>query len=423
MASILDRTSNLLLLYRHHVGQSEVPVAYHFYVGLSLLAACVADRIWFEKKKGFRLTPNLYTFLLGPSAIGKGDAIDEALKFVRPDGRIHLYAGDATAPALLRHMARPASGPKAPDGPPAPLPNSRIYFVTPELAMSLGKGEKADSLIKLMTEMFSGRPYPLTKATVTRGEATLTGYTVNWLAGTTSEWLHDCVPREAIKGGFWGRILAYSAEYDLDRRFRRPEYPPDYDRVVAYLQEQLDALTYIEGEMRMTEQCERVEDLWYTWRPQPDDDDLVPSWKRAHDMVLKLAMLFSVAESPDLLITHEHFNQAIKIVDLAAKSLPALLDSASVTPETEGIILVAQLMRSWGRVSRQHLLATTYKRGITETRLNEIVNTLIGAGKLKRVAGVVGPAYVWMERRRGTLREATPEPPPVEEPDPSSPEP
>src|ERR1035437_3810291 len=104
--TVLNETRNFLALYHHHCGTNEIPKQYHTWACLSLLAACAGDRLWFEKMPGDKLHANMYTILVGPSAIGKGEAIKRAAKFLQPyTDRVNVFQGKATAPALIEEFS------------------------------------------------------------------------------------------------------------------------------------------------------------------------------------------------------------------------------------------------------------------------------------------------------------------------------
>ena len=111
--SILEETKNLIRLYLHHAGDSEIPPEFHLWCCVSMIAACVANRIWLEKFRGKPLYPNLYTALLGPSGIGKGEAIDTALQFVKDNPRVNVYNGKASPQHLIARLGKPV---RADDG-------------------------------------------------------------------------------------------------------------------------------------------------------------------------------------------------------------------------------------------------------------------------------------------------------------------
>lgn len=396
--SILDQETNLLKLYMYHVGESEVPEEYHLWCCLSMIASCAANRVWLEKFRGRPLAPNLYVFLLGPSAVGKGEAIDTAVRFVKNNPRVGLYAGEATAQYLLRRMGRPR---RTEEGK-LVLENSKLFIVTPELAMSLGKGEIADAFIKHMTEMYTGRDYPMRKGTVTQGdEIVLKDYCMNWLAGTNREWLLQCMPRDAIAGGPFGRIATVSAKYDLDRRFYRPKYPHDYEAVVDYMQERIDTLSHVEGQFSMSAEARETEEHWYMNRPSPTEEALIPVWKREHDLLLKLAMVLSLTDNIDLVIRKPHVVQAQRLCAEVFKAMPDLLEFASTTIETAGLQMVMEYMRQMKKVLHSTLVRYTSSHGVSGSRLREILDTLIQSRRMQKIDDPrYGRAYVWTERRR-----------------------
>ena len=65
----------------------------------------------------------------------------------------------------------------------------------------------------------------------------------------------------------------------------------------------------------MSARAIQYEDTWYMARRRPPERVLWPAWKRYHDIMLKLAMIFSVADSPDLVIHLNHVIQATQIID------------------------------------------------------------------------------------------------------------
>lgn len=391
--SILDKTSNFIELYQHHVGQSEVPEVFHDWACLSIIAAAVADRVWLEKFRGSRLAPNLYVFLVGPSGLGKGQAIDEALKFVGNSKRVNMYLGKTTAQYLLDFLGRPAGGSNA-------VVNSKVFLVTPELSMSVGEGGQATTFIKHMTELYTGKEHVIREGTRTRGGVLVSRHCINWIAGTTRDWLIETVPKSAVTGGFFGRTVAVEAQYDFSRRFRRPSYPADYDEVVAELFERILALSYIEGPFTLTTEAEEVEEAWYQKRAAPTDEALIASWKREHDLTLKLAMLFSLADNLELVIERHHMIAAQRATGQVMRSMPNLVAAASTTNETMGIEYVAELLRARGAMTHSALVSTAYKRGVAGDRLKSAIETLMQAKHITRYPSPLGGvAYAWSGKK------------------------
>jgi hypothetical protein len=151
--TILDETQDLIRLYEHLCGESEVPKEYHRWSFLSLLASRVEDRVWLEKLKGDKLTPLLYVFLLGPPALGKGTAIGKVLRLgLEASGtqkRIRVYNGTVTAAHLVDVLGGGLDSNR--EDAVCLIANPKLWLVTDELANDIGKGPQADAFVKWMT--------------------------------------------------------------------------------------------------------------------------------------------------------------------------------------------------------------------------------------------------------------------------------
>ena len=98
---------HFLNLYMHMIGRSEVPRRFHFWSCMSLLAACVADRVWVKADIATKIYPNLYVFLVGPSGSGKEQAIKVVLKLVaEQQSKVNPYAGKMTGPAMWEYLSK-----------------------------------------------------------------------------------------------------------------------------------------------------------------------------------------------------------------------------------------------------------------------------------------------------------------------------
>lgn len=388
--------TNFLQAYRYMVGKSEVPTQFHLWCGLSLIASCVADRVWIEKFRGSKLAPNLYVVLLGPSGCGKGVAIDCAISLVKDISLVNLYRGKSTAQFVIDHLGKKK---RMPNGRRI-LENPKLYLVTPELAMSVGSGQFADDLIKLMTELYTGGDYTFKDGTRTRGLVEITGHCVNWLAGTTDKWLLRALTRDAIEGGAMARMVLVPAKYDYELRIPAPVMPPNYDAVRAYLGDRVRAFCELHGPFTKSIEAREIEEQWYLDREKPNDEMLAPTWRRQHDLMLKLAMLYSLADGSDLVIRQRHMVAAKRLSYTAAAAVPHVVMLASMPYEDAGLVFVRDFIRSSHRIQRQRLAGRCSKRGIPARKLDEFIRTLKIEGLIQQVRGARNSTwYEWRERR------------------------
>lgn len=390
---ILDETNNLLLLYRHHVGKSEVPIVLHEAACFAGVAAAVEDRVWLEKFKGRRLTPSLYTFMVAPSSIGKGEAIDTLTPYLQDLG-LHLFEGMITAEKMMERMS----------GTPKPgkddVRRSKIFLIQEELAMCIGMGPTAFNFVKHMTGLYKRGVGKVEKATVTGANAVLYKQNINWLAGTTTSWMIESIPREAIEGGFIGRLYGVSADYDLNVRYRRPLYPPDYDEVRDAIRARFEKLATFKGEFILSKKAAALEEQWYKTRPAPTDPALIPTWRRQHDLVLKFSMNLSLCESFDRIVRTRHFIAARDLVLRSENTIRAILRASQVKSGNADLEHVRDIIKNAKTIQRTSLMVQAARKGLDKQRLDRVVDTLLleRAIKLRTEARAHGPAakiYDW----------------------------
>jgi hypothetical protein len=377
--------------FLHACGTSEVPRAFQRWAAIATVAAVLRDRVWMPKGGG-TLKPNLYIFLVGPSGIGKGEAIASSLRLLKDFAQVPTLYGRLTAAAMIDMLAHSSSRPNR---------YSKLFLATPELAMAVGRGPQADDLIKLMTELYGGADYaPLVERTRTSGRHLVIGHCLNWLAGTTREWLRDCVTREAVEGGFFARVACIQADYQLHRRVPSPIKPADYDATMERLHEHIESLLALEGEITMDAQAEAVHRDWYVTRPEPLTESLLPSWKREDDLARKLAMVLAMSEPmPQRVITAKHAVAAQQLVAETAKQLPAIIEYIGADMESDAMRRIRQVIREAGTISHTAIAETMARFGVTHDRLRVFMDTLIDAGMVHRVRHPrVGPVYQWRTR-------------------------
>lgn len=379
--------TNLVPLYLTAAGTSEVPTPYHLWSILTLVSACLQNRVTFAKFRKSPLVPNLYTFLVGPSGLGKGEAITVAQSYAaKLAPAVDMFAGDVTAQGLIDHLQTPEM---EKDEASARV-RGKVFLVTEELAMSVGEGQIATDFLKHMTGLYKSTPYEFRKRTVTRGSQKVAGHCITWIAGTTRQWLVDCVPRHMIEGGFVGRVACVGANYDFTKRYVRPAYPVDEAALSGHILERLAALTGLAGPCTTTREFDDIEEQWYLERPAPEDEALWPSWKREHDLVLKLAMVLMACEpwpiAQQLRLDARHIVRAQQLTRGAMASVPALVAAASATRFTANLDIVQATIERAKAITFSSLLRRLSGRGISGGELKEHLRTLVDSKVIK-----VGP--------------------------------
>ena len=152
--------------------------------------------------------------------------------------------------------------------------NPCVYFVTEELGACVRSGDLGQDLIATMTAFYV-RPPLMVDGTRQHGFVKLIDPCVNWLAGTTDEWMLRSVPKDAVEGGFVARVQVVRGQRNYSERYPRMIYPDDYEQVRAHLMSRIEDLLALEqGEFTLTDEAMAVHDAWYLNAKPPADSSL-----------------------------------------------------------------------------------------------------------------------------------------------------
>ncbi len=364
-----DETTDLLTWYVYAVGESEVPEIFHHWCFLSLVASCVQNRVWVPRFRS-KMYPNLYLMLIGESGCGKNTAIGLAQRLGRELDRqsaVNPYRGKITAQALISRLGTP----------PGQKPNpSYIWLVTPELSMAVGDGDQARGFVKHMTELYEG-DYDFMEETRTRGTFCLKDPCVNWLSGTTPDWLVDTVSRKDIQSGFFARVQPIWGEKS-EKRYVQPAIPARADDVWHGLIGRLNLLTSLTGGFAVTRNARQAHADWYLNRRKPaKEEGTLPYWERQDDIVWKLAMVFSLCREPDLEIRAQDMERAIVYSESVREFIPQLQEYTWQNKQTEMLdFVIALIRRAGGRAHHSMLLRKVGGRGMHAQEFSQLMQTL-----------------------------------------------
>lgn len=397
--SKLDETKNFIDLHMHACGRSEVPIEFHRWAAITLIAAAVQDRAWVMKFSK-PLFPNLYTFLIGPSGCGKDAAISAIGRLAKEVPEIKWTNTKRSAQSLLDKMSMVAKEKGVKE---LIYPNRKLCIVMPELAMSIGTGKTAQEFVKHMTGLYTGSEDigMLDEGTRTSGEHKVPPPLINWIVGTTKEWLLDSITKEDLYGGFIARTVCVLADYDFspEKRVYKPKPPADAQEVNDYLYARLYALVKMKPtEIKLSTEADHIMEHWYYNRESPDPDDpLTPTWKREHDMVLKLCVIFALANQRTTILP-EDFHMASKLQRQLMAKMPELLMYASTTPQTEAVHRARAILRRAGGIKQDMLLR---RLGITADHLSDVIETLEKSQMIKIMKSgkgtVFNPYFQWID--------------------------
>jgi hypothetical protein len=390
-------------------GETDIPEIYLRYIGLSIISAVLQNRVWMELYPGDPLYPNLYTFLIGPSGVGKGRAISAGIRIIEACGlsdHCGMIGGSMTSASILDFLASKRGSIKP--------GTSRAYIVHPELASSIKWGDHSDALIKRMTDLFTSDLANYTDSTRTSGIKNVGKPCVSWLAGSTRRWLVTNLKSDVMAGGFMARGL-FVEVFQRTKTIFLPEPPQDRNDIVGQLQVELAGRIYdLEGMMSLTEDALEYLKSWYMTREEPKSEEGKASWNRHRELSMKIAMILSASEGRDKIIKFDHLFEAISMVESIKSTESDLWGFISSGGKMVDIDFVSQKIELAGEIEHSELLNLTLRKGVNTKRLYELITVLEQMGKirLKRKRRFVNLrtrevlCYEWLNKKP-TLRTLT----------------
>lgn len=281
---------------------------------ISVIAG-VMERRLFLPRGYYVLFPNLYVFIIGKSGlIKKSTSTAIAVNILREIQGIRMMSERLTAGSLIKQMA--SSG-KTFEWNDLKIKQSPLYIYASELAVFMDT--VFGNITELLTTFYDCQPNdsekPWTHNTVGDGATNVYGPCLNMLGASTKAWLTKCIPKTEMEGGFTSRIV-FVVENKLPKNLVAwPQLNEDIYKLRGKIVADLHEIYNLKGAFTVDHHAKMQFERWYKHHmtvvlPRNMDARMVGYMSRKGDTILKLAMIKSVSESNDLVLTTEHIRWA-----------------------------------------------------------------------------------------------------------------
>jgi len=306
--------------YLNYSQGNEVPMAYHFWTAITVLGAA-AKRNYFLDMGVYRIYPNQYVLLLGPSGLKKSTALNIGQDLLTRVNRkleergaaghelIKIMPNKMGPEVFLKEMkSMPLSGSKGME-----WTDSVALILASELSVLIGKQVfHSEMFIELLTDLYDC-PERWRSGTITRGNEEFHNIAVSMLGCSTPDWAMDSVSEKLFTGGFFGRLVLCWREFS-NKAF---PYPQFLDPVVA---ERLsDRLTDIANVRKVrvfqmtAEAKEWYEEFYYANHERmvlEQEEELRGYLSRKHNHVFSTAMALALSDGPEPILAANHLRLA-----------------------------------------------------------------------------------------------------------------
>ena len=293
---------------------NESPQKYHIWCCLNVMSAIVSRKVWLDFNY-YQLYPNLYVVLVGPAGNRKTTALSCAKQLIREMGNIPYSAECQTKESICKEWQELQREWPQPEKPIIYTPYA--IFVT-ELSQFIGVDPAR--MIDFLTTVYDQDYYDL--KTKNKGSQYIVGPYITLLACTTQEWITSYLRLDIISGGFSRRCVFVNEDWDEKKRIPFPEITPAmraaWQRVVSYAHE----LQTVAGPFTWADDARIKYDSWYRTRDITREPTVSGFDRTKYNQILKVAMLLSLSERLDRVLTLSNLEDAMQIVDDIMVNLP-----------------------------------------------------------------------------------------------------
>ena len=394
--------SDWLTKYLEYTENSESPISYHTWCGLSVIAGALQRRVYLKWGLGRVIYPNLYVVLVGPSGrTRKGVAIGIAKDFLKKIPGITVTPESSSGrQAMIMAMKRAIVNFQDPSDGKIKFHCSVTAF-SEELSVFLGQGDIA--YLSNLTDWYDSKD-DWEYETVGRGKDSLQGLCLNLMGGTAPDWIQSMIPQEALGGGFTSRIIFVVEEV---KRKIIPKYIPTQEELEMQevLQRDLERISQLAGEITFTEDAEKLYIDWYIDQdkklsaglPAVPDTRFAGYCERRATHLQKLMILCSASRCDDLKISAADFNRALSLLHMAEINMPKTfggLGKSRMSDETDAVMGYIKSVRTTPR----KILLQKFYRDLDPNTLAQVESlmTQMGVLKIKLMPEQADKQYTWI---------------------------
>lgn len=364
---------------------TESPDSYHFWTAITILGAITRRQVYIDMHY-FQIRPNFYVILVGPSGARKSIAAGIGIQLGLKAG-LRKFSDKITDAALIKDLSEATE--KRIDSKEVELCSPVLIYAS-ELGVFMGLDAYSSGVIADLTDLYDC-PKIWEKKTITRESEIIVAPYVSFLAATTPQTLKDVIPASAVGQGFTSRILFV---WSRNRRKRVPI--PSYDKASKMLADNLvkdlGSIGKLRGMFKFSDQGLKAYRDFYMKRPDPEDefdDERMRGYASRKDIhLLKIAMVLSIADKDELLITEKEISAGIDSLKWMEAGLPNVFAGHGAATTSQDVVRVYRQIESAkaGYLNQNELIKRNYAQiGVNDLEL--VLKTLEGAKAVERIVG------------------------------------
>ena len=382
---------------------SEAPESLLTWTGLFCISAVMKRKLKFsEEYVPYNVYANAYIIFVGPAGVVRKSTssgyaykllagLNESLPTKESDSAF-IYFGPTSGSAakVIEKMSESLDG--------------SMTIIAGEFGnlVSTSPEEMYDYLGRMFDSDAGAERYE--HATRSHGSEVILGGSMNLIGCTTPSWLMQN-SGYMITGGFASRVVyifedkaRQHALFYRKKRIKTGITVEKQNEMQEALIRDLSRIGQLKGEF--VPEDEKLEDkmeAWYqAYKPEPVEKGVETFKQRKHVHTLRTAMVLSLCESDELVVTNEHFDEAIKLIDKVEGKLSRGLSALGSNPHSGDYYDILDYIESHTPIAEGKVLAYFF-HDIDPIEQHKIFEVLKVSGQIERVDG--NPPLLRMKKK------------------------
>lgn len=342
-----------LKAYCAFTSSTEAPLDFHFWTGVSTVAAVLRRQVWRDELI-YKWTPNFYVIFVGPAGVvTKSTTLNLGYRLLEKVPGIHFGPDSMTWHGLGKEFEAAVEYKSYKDakGADQKVLMSALTCSVSELGTFLRPEDKA--LVSFLTDIWDGKERPFKHKTQDSAGITIERPWLNIIGATTPDWMQNNFPVSMLSEGIGSRIVFVYGEVkrDLIAYPSRVNKAVDFYETEKKLVEDLVHMSSLIGPYEMTEEAFQWGTTWYKKHNESRGLHLASgryggyiARKQTH--MHKLAMVLAACQRDQLLITHEDLIEAEGILALAERSMIKVFESVGLVDEAKHVAELIPFVRA-----------------------------------------------------------------------------
>lgn len=382
-----------LRAFLNYSSYGEAPTKFYFWVGVSTIAGALRRRVWIDQKY-FQWVANCYIILVAPPGIvSKSTTASVGMSLLKEIPNVTFGPDVVTWQKLVEDMAKSKELVYWPEKE-CYLPMSCVTLSSSEFGTFLNPNDR--EMVDVLVSLWDGQPGAFNKSTKTSGNDSIENPWINIIACTTPAWIAGNFPEYMIGGGFTSRcIFVYADQKRQAIAYPANHVPPDFSEKRAELIHDLEIISTLVGEYRLSPEATTWGEKWYDthWKTRHEHlsaEQFGGYLARKQTHIHKLAMILSAARSDELIIQQPVLEMASGLVDALETDMPKVFDKIGRTAMTKALSDLCEALAAYGAQTTRELYRRL-SRQVTYQEFEKLLQSAIEGGfaKLVQAEGVI----------------------------------